>query len=48
MNMNYVIMSEGVLEQVRKLHALARENKQLNEQWFLDFQDELNKLSVEV
>ena len=46
--MNYAIMCEGILEQVRKLHALAKENKQLDEQWFLDFQDELNQLSVEV
>jgi len=38
---------KGILEQIKELHKITIKEGRLDEQWFLDFQDELNKLSLD-
>ena len=40
-------ISNGLLEQIKNIQEYAIKNNMLNEQWFLNFQDELNKLSLD-
>lgn len=40
------IKGEIVLSDVKHFIKRAEEEKQTNEQWFLDFEDKLNKLSI--
>ena len=40
-------IGNGLLEQIKNIQEYAIENNMLNEQWFLNFQDELNKLSLD-
>jgi hypothetical protein len=38
---------KGILEQIKELHKITIKEGRLDEQWFLNFQDELNKLSLD-
>jgi len=38
---------KGILEQIKELRKIVIKEGRLDEQWFLDFQDELNKLSLD-
>jgi hypothetical protein len=38
---------KGILAQIKELHKITIKEGRLDEQWFLDFQDELNKLSLD-
>ena len=41
------IYSEIILKKINEIKKLARDNKLLDTQEFLDFMDELNKLSLD-
>ena len=37
----------GIIEKIKELQKIVIKEGRLDEQWFLDFQDELNKLSLD-
>jgi hypothetical protein len=42
-----IVAGRGILEQIKEIHKIVIKEGRLDEQWFLDFQDELNKLSLD-
>jgi len=43
----YKLTAKNILEDIKKLQEGVIELELLDEQWFLNFQDELNKLSLD-
>ena len=46
-NEQLIKMGKEIIRQINNLHKNAIKEGRLDEQWFLDFQDELNKLSLD-
>ena len=47
LNFYYKLTAKNIIEDIRKLRESVIELKLLDEQWFLNFQDELNELSLD-
>jgi alpha-galactosidase len=43
----YKLTAKNIIEDIKKLRESVIELELLDEQWFLNFQDELNKLSID-
>lgn len=39
------LKSESLINDIKEVKRIALENKLTNEQWFIDFEDQLNQLS---
>ena len=47
LNFYYKLTAKNIIEDIKKLRESVIQLELLDEQWFLDFQDELNKLSID-
>ena len=43
----YIKVGEGIIKQIENIREYATEYNQLDEQWYLDFLDKLNELSID-